>query len=93
MHECRLKLDYMLMKGEFVELGEIKGVHGVRGEVKVNLTTDSPKQRFGKSGTKLYLKAPVQKGGLLARKEESSPLIEVSKNHFPPCPGFLCENL
>ena len=52
-------------------------MHGIKGEVKVTLTTDSPKQRFGKAGTKLYLRAPVQKGGLLAKKEDPVPLIEV----------------
>ena len=40
------------LQGQFVELGEIRAAHGIKGEVKVDVATDSPKQRFGKAGTK-----------------------------------------
>lgn len=38
-------------QGELVELGVIKAAHGIKGEVKVEVATDSPRQRFGKAGT------------------------------------------
>lgn len=66
-----------------MELGEIKSAHGVKGEVKVDVTTDSPKQRFGKTGTKLYLKPPAPKGLLAAgQSEESTALMELTTDGF-----------
>ena len=43
---------FVVCQGEFVELGVVVAAHGVKGEVKVDISTDSPKQRFGKKGTK-----------------------------------------
>ncbi len=37
---------------EYVDVGLITSCHGVRGEVKVQPLTDSPKRRFGRKGAK-----------------------------------------
>lgn len=52
--ECMLtsRTVVVVCQGEFVELGVVVAAHGVKGEVKVDISTDSPKQRFGKKGTK-----------------------------------------
>lgn len=39
-------------QGEFVELGTIVSAHGIRGEVKVEISTDDPKKRFGQAGNR-----------------------------------------
>lgn len=33
-----------------IEVGVIVGLHGIKGEVKIQITTDDPAQRFGKAG-------------------------------------------
>ena len=43
-----------------MDLGEIIAAHGIRGEVKVDIVTDSPKKRFGKSGIKVFLRGPTK---------------------------------
>eukprot|EP00197_Chlamydomonas_leiostraca_P004991 CAMPEP_0202870958 /NCGR_PEP_ID=MMETSP1391-20130828/17329_1 /ASSEMBLY_ACC=CAM_ASM_000867 /TAXON_ID=1034604 /ORGANISM="Chlamydomonas leiostraca, Strain SAG 11-49" /LENGTH=180 /DNA_ID=CAMNT_0049551649 /DNA_START=125 /DNA_END=663 /DNA_ORIENTATION=- len=56
-------------EGEFVQVGRVAGAFGVRGEVRVEISTDSPKQRYGKKGNTLYLRAPAPEG-LLARMQQ-----------------------
>lgn len=42
----------LTMQGEFVEVGTIQGAFGIKGEVRIEISTDSPKSRFGKPGNK-----------------------------------------
>eukprot|EP00955_Chlamydomonas_euryale_P116239 366406-Chlamydomonas_euryale.AAC.2 len=63
------------VQGEFVDLGYIKAAHGVRGELKVELLTDSPQERFGKAGKTMYLRPPQPKGVL--SNATSSQLFEL----------------
>ncbi|GAX75428.1 hypothetical protein CEUSTIGMA_g2872.t1 [Chlamydomonas eustigma] len=68
----------------FVLLGEIKAAHGIKGEVKVEIATDSPKQRFGSRGTKLYLRSPPIKGLIssTANTTTGDHLLEVLTEGF-----------
>ncbi|KAJ3670781.1 hypothetical protein LUZ60_008207 [Juncus effusus] len=50
----------------YIEVGDIRGAHGVKGEVKVAPTTDFPEIRFGKPG-KRWLK--IRDGGKHIIKE------------------------
>jgi hypothetical protein len=43
--------DALLAQEAYVEVGEVVGAHGVRGELRVDASTDEPEERF-KSGTK-----------------------------------------
>lgn len=69
---------YIWLQGEFVEVGRVSGAFGVRGEVRVEISTDNPRARFGMKGNRLFLRAP-QPEGLLARMQAASepPMIQV----------------
>ncbi|KXZ56903.1 hypothetical protein GPECTOR_1g814 [Gonium pectorale] len=46
---------------EYVEVGRVTGAHGVRGEVRVEASTDEPVKRF-KAGRRLFLVPPSAQG-------------------------------
>jgi 16S rRNA processing protein RimM len=67
------------LQGEFVDLGEVIAAHGVKGEVKVDITTDSPKKRFGKSGLRVFLRVSTSSKTLLpAAPPPSQALFELT---------------
>ncbi|KAL6763999.1 RimM N-terminal domain-containing protein [Haematococcus lacustris] len=63
-------------ESSLVKVGHVKGAFGVRGEIRVVVTTDDPNKRFGKDGVTLYLQAPKPKG-LLARVQQQQPLAMI----------------
>ncbi|PNW85551.1 hypothetical protein CHLRE_03g191950v5 [Chlamydomonas reinhardtii] len=48
-------------EASYVEVGRVTGAHGVRGELRVEPSTDQPAKRF-KAGSKLYLLPPAAQG-------------------------------
>eukprot|EP00798_Chlamydomonas_sp_ICE-L_P007820 gene7820-1019_t len=68
---------YVLFKQDmFVEIGRVMGVHGVKGELKIGLETDSPAKRFGKAGKRLYLRPP-RKSGLIKTQGFNDEMMKV----------------
>ncbi|MEW5301757.1 MAG: hypothetical protein WDW36_004595 [Sanguina aurantia] len=65
-------------KGKFVELGFIVSAHGIRGEVKINVSTDNPKKRLGVLGNRILLRAPIPKGLLVKGSKEPELLKQVT---------------
>lgn len=59
---------------EFINVGEITGAHGIRGEVKVTPRTDFVEERF-KKGTKLYAKKYKKYLEVVSYKEHKGQLL------------------
>lgn len=70
----------LTLQGEFVDLGEVIAAHGVKGEVKVDVVTDSPKKRFGKAGLQVFLRGASSSTKALLPTTSSAPqaLIELT---------------
>ncbi|EFJ41760.1 hypothetical protein VOLCADRAFT_98328 [Volvox carteri f. nagariensis] len=47
---------------EYVQVAQVAGVHGVRGELRLELSTDQPRERF-RAGKRLYLLPPYSARG------------------------------
>ncbi|WIA32139.1 hypothetical protein OEZ86_002989 [Tetradesmus obliquus] len=62
---------------DFVEVGVISRAHGIRGEVKVQLTTDEPRKRLGTPNRRLWLQAGTGRGtGAAAGSSSSSQMLQ-----------------
>ncbi|KAF5833523.1 hypothetical protein DUNSADRAFT_10174 [Dunaliella salina] len=68
--------DVLYKEGDFVEVGTVKGAFGIVGELRIDISTDNPKQRFRK-GAKLYLQPPKPTGLLVQTLPKEQPLYQV----------------
>ncbi|GIL73349.1 hypothetical protein Vretimale_4909 [Volvox reticuliferus] len=58
---------------EYVEVGQVVGAHGVKGGLRLELSTDQPAERF-RAGRRLYL-LPPSGGGRASRTEPQEPVL------------------
>ncbi|KAG2442385.1 hypothetical protein HXX76_002471 [Chlamydomonas incerta] len=64
-------------EASYVEVGRVTGAHGVRGELRVEPSTDQPAKRF-KSGSKLYLLPPAAQGLAARANPQALTLVPVT---------------
>ncbi|KAG2487955.1 hypothetical protein HYH03_013534 [Edaphochlamys debaryana] len=63
-----------MSEGEYVEVGRVLGPHGVKGEVRLEVTSDDPGQRF-KAGSRLFLMPPAAALAPGARADPGAPVL------------------
>ncbi|GLI69187.1 hypothetical protein VaNZ11_013756 [Volvox africanus] len=64
-------------ENEYVEVGQIVGAHGVRGALRLELSTDQPAERF-RAGRRLYLLPPSARGRDNRTEPQEPVLIAVT---------------
>ncbi|GLC39712.1 hypothetical protein PLESTM_000931700 [Pleodorina starrii] len=65
------------LEEDYVEVGRVAGAHGVRGELRLELSTDQPAKRF-RVGRRLYLLPPSAQGLAARANPDALPLISVT---------------
>ncbi|KAG2448148.1 hypothetical protein HYH02_006733 [Chlamydomonas schloesseri] len=64
-------------EASYVEVGRVTGAHGVRGELRVEPSTDEPARRF-KAGSKLYMLPPAAQGLAARANPQALTLVPVT---------------